>query len=112
MPASRCVVQDCDNTSNVTKGISVHNSPVNSALRGKWVNFVRLHRKNFNPVPGKKFVVCSTHFDNESFLRPLHMEGCIRKLKRGAIPKIWKPDLGSTPSSSRTRRTVSQNVSS
>lgn len=108
MPSARCVVQDCSNISDVDKGISIHASPVNNLLRRKWVNFVRLHRQNFNPVEGKKFVVCSAHFGEESFQRPIHMEGSIRKLRRGAIPQIWKRDLCSTVASSRTRRKVSQ----
>ncbi len=46
MPASRCLVQDCDNVGG--PGISIHKSPADRKIRLKWVNFIEpifsLHR--------------------------------------------------------------------
>ena len=45
MPASRCVVQDCNNIAG--PGISIHKNRADRKNHIKWVNFVRLHRANF-----------------------------------------------------------------
>ena len=57
MPASRYVVQDCNNGSNPREGISLHNSPPSGSVLSSWKRFVSPHRKNFNPTGC--FVVCS-----------------------------------------------------
>ena len=91
MPSSRCVVQDCSNTSDHTAGISLHKSPTNESLRRIWVKFVQTKRANFNPGPAQlRFMVCSEHFANECFERLIHLNGSARRLKSGAVPTIWK----------------------
>jgi len=63
-PASRCVVQDCNNGSNTRQGISVSNSPLRGSVLSNW-RFVSSHRKNFKP--SARFVVCSAHFTDDCF---------------------------------------------
>lgn len=103
MTASRCVVQGCNNSANLNKGISVHKSPKNAKRRAKWFNFVYRHRK-FNP--DSRFVVCSLHFHDSCFTRQVHIPGCVRILKPGSIPTIWKPQE-SKHFTERERRQVS-----
>ena len=53
MPASRCVVQDCNNGSSPREGISFHNSPPSGIVLSSWKRFVSSHHKYFNPgLPG------------------------------------------------------------
>lgn len=109
MPTGRCVVQDCSNVANLQLGISLHNSPVNKLMRAKWVKFVKLRRKNFNPDPEGGFGVCSKHFEASCFTRPVHVPGSRRTLIPGSIPTIWKSksDQELSAMSSRDRRMVS-----
>ena len=46
--------QSCQNTS-YTPGIRMHQFPNDPVFRGKWVQFVRRHRTDFNPT--SKYVV-------------------------------------------------------
>ena len=71
MPASRCVVQDCNNGSNPREGISLHNSPPSGSVLSSWRRFVSPHRKNFNPTG--RFVVCSEHITDDCFARSYHV---------------------------------------
>ena len=73
MVGSRCVVQDRNNRSNRAVGISLHSPSVKT--RDVWRWFVRTKRKNFNPKPGTKFLICSVHFEG---------------VKRESLPSIWK----------------------
>lgn len=105
MPGRRCVVQGCSNTSQQSLGISLHSSPLAKSVRNAWVRFVRTHRANFNPQGSLRFVVCSEHFQPQSFEKALHVDGFKRFLRPGSIPTIWTKDktqLGS--SSARTAR--------
>ena len=88
MPASRCVVQDCNNSSNPRQGISLHNSPTSANVLSSWKRFVSLHRKNFNPTG--RFVICSEHFTDDCFARSYHVGGAMKRLVQGAIPSVWK----------------------
>ena len=87
MPSPRCVVQGCSNRSNPQDGISLHDSPVNKNLAAKWKNFVRLHRKNFDPEG--RFVV-SEHCLESHFPRTCHLKGALRRLLPGSVPTNWK----------------------
>ena len=100
-----CVVHGCSNRSNVKAGISAHFSPTIKSERDKWLRFVRTHRTNFNPTG--KFVVCSVHFAEECFSRPIHMEGCNRRLIPGSVPTLWKIKPEKPSNSKRQHRKVS-----
>ena len=91
MPASRCVVQDCNNGSNPREGISLHNSPLSSSVLSSWKRFVSPHRKNFNPTG--RFVVCSEHITDDCFARSYHVGASMKSLVQGAIPSVWKKKL-------------------
>ncbi|XP_028411527.1 ubiquitin carboxyl-terminal hydrolase 36-like [Dendronephthya gigantea] len=54
----------CKNNS-YTDGVSMHYFPKNEDLRKKWTNFVRKHRKDFEP--SKKSCLCSAHFEDECY---------------------------------------------
>ncbi len=88
MPSNRCVVQDCSNRSNAQAGTSMHYSPKAGGIRLKWIQFVRLHRANFEPVG--VFPVCSEHFTQDCFQRKIHIPGQIRQINPQSIPSIWK----------------------
>ena len=88
MPASRCVVQDCNDIAR--PGISIHKRPADRKKRIKWVNFVRLHRANFFIEPERRFAVFSAHFTPDCFHRALAGLGSQRRLKAGSYPTIWK----------------------
>lgn len=103
MPGRRCVVYGCSNISNPEGGISVHISPASKSMRDKWLRFVRTHRVNFSPTG--RFVVCSDHFNLESFERSFHVEGSRRTLRPGSFPTIWRKLPSQEPSSSRRVRT-------
>ena len=106
MPSSRCVVQDCINSSDHTTDISVHKSPTNKSLRRIWVKFVETKSTNFNPdLAELRFMVCSEHFASECFERSVHISGSVRRLKTGAVPTIWKKVPANI--SSREHRKVS-----
>ena len=47
MPSSRCVVQDCSNTSDKNTGRSLHKSPNGESLRRISVRFVQTKQANF-----------------------------------------------------------------
>jgi len=104
MPGSRCVVQDCSNTSKHSTGISLHSSPVNKPFRDQWVRFVRTHRANFNAKG--RFMICSNHFESSCFQRTMHLEGFRRFLLPGSAPTIWKTKELLESSTARSRRKV------
>ena len=104
MPASRCVVQDCNNGSNPQEGISLHNSPPRGSVLLSWKRFVSSRRKNLNPTGC--FVVCSDHFTDDCFARSYHVGGTMKRLVLGAIPSVLKKKM-KTKGSSRNRRMVS-----
>ena len=91
MPASHCVVQDCNNGSNPREGISLHNSPPSGNVLLSWKRFMSSHRKNFNSTG--LFVVCSEHITDECFARSYHVEASVKRLVQGAIPSVWKKNL-------------------
>ena len=91
MPASRCVVQDCNNGSNLREGISLHNSPPSGTVLSSWKRFVSSHRKNFNPTDC--FVVCSEHITDDCFARSYHVGGSMKRLVQGTIPSVRKKKM-------------------
>ena len=91
MPASRYVVQDCNNGSTPREGISLHNSPPSGSVLSSWKRFVSPHRKNFNPTGC--FVVCSKHITDDCFARSHHVGSSMKRLVQGAIPSVWKKKL-------------------
>ena len=54
----------CKNSS-YTSGISMHYFLKDQAVRKKWTNFVRRHRKDF--VPSQKSCLCSAHQNSYEF---------------------------------------------
>ncbi len=75
----------CKNSS-YTSGISMHYFPKNEAVRKKWMNFVRKHRKDF--VASQKSCLCSAHFDQNCYKsRPIF------------FPDV--PDIGQPPTFKR-----------
>ena len=106
MPGSRCVVQGCSNSSKISSGIFLHCSPVDKSTRDAWVRFVRTHRANFKTEG--RFMICSEHFEPNSFERTVHIEGCRRFLLPRSIPTVWTTkNIKSKPTSARSRRKVS-----
>ena len=79
MPPSRCVLQDCDNKTDLDAGISIHLSPLSNRGRLQWKKLVDMHRKNF--YPRGQFGICSMHFTKNCFTRTLHIPGTSRRLK-------------------------------
>lgn len=94
MVGSRCVVQDCSNVADRTAGIALHVSPTDRT-RDVWVRFVRTKRKNFQPQPRTRFVICSVHFEENCFTRAFHPSQR-RQIKPGSLPSIWKKGERST----------------
>ena len=81
-------MQGCNKVADISAGISVHKSPIDKTLRAKWKAFVGTHRAHFNP--DGRFAVCSDHFSPDSFERSVHVDGAVRRLKKGSFPTIWK----------------------
>ena len=101
MVGSRCVVQGCDNRSNRAAGVALH-SPTEKT-RDVWLRFMRTKRKNFNPKPGTRFVICSVHFEESCFTRPFHPSQR-RQVWRGSLPSIWKRSEQKTARESERNR--------
>ena len=91
MPASRCVVQDCNNSTNPGEGIPLHNSPPSDIVLSSWKRFVSSHPKNFNS--SGRFVVCSEHFADDCFAGSYHVAGSMKHLVQGAPPSVWKKKM-------------------
>ena len=64
MPASRYVVQDCNNGSNPPEGISLHDYPPSGSVLSSWKRFV-----------------CSEHFTDDFFARSYHVGGSLKCLQ-------------------------------
>ena len=87
MPSTRCVVQDCSNTSDKNAGISLPKSPNDESLRR---------------------MICSEHFSTDCFERLFHLNGVTQRLKSGAVPTIWKKSP--VQITTRDRHKVSKNM--
>lgn len=77
----------CQNTS-YTPGISMHQFPSDDKTRKKWVSFVHKHRPTFKLT--KHAALCSAHFEESCYTRPLLELGSTEKSKRilitGSVP--------------------------
>ena len=55
--------------------------------RDLWVRFVRIKRENFFPQPQAKFLICSVHFEENSFTRAFDLTQ-LWQLKPGSLHGI------------------------
>ncbi|CAG4959142.1 unnamed protein product [Parnassius apollo] len=86
----KCVVKECVSRSqkhNKSSGITFHTVPKDAARRKKWVEIIRLLRKETDWVPSKSTVICSKHFRNQDILEPKSDCGRVH-LSNEAIPMI------------------------
>ena len=100
----------CTNTS-YTEGVSMHVFPKDEETRNKWTKFVRIHRPNFVPLPGKGSALCSQHFESSCYTFSLDVGSPFKRfMERGSLPTIFaKPpdETCSSSQSSRDKRDVS-----
>ena len=95
-----------------TPGILVHYFPKDESLRQKWTQFVRTHRKDFEPKNSS--CLCSAHFDDSCFERKpvFHGEGSgeaveMRKLLiKGSVSSKNSDVPNTSPITKRKRRRV------
>ncbi|CAK1601559.1 unnamed protein product [Parnassius mnemosyne] len=69
----KCVVKECDSRSqkhNKSSGITFHTVPKDTVRRKKWVEIIRLLRKETDWVPSKSTLICSKHFRDQDKLGP------------------------------------------
>ncbi|CAG4935263.1 unnamed protein product [Parnassius apollo] len=69
----KCVVKECESRSqkhNKSSGITFHTLPKDATRRKKWVEIIRLLRKETDWVPSKSTIICSKHFRDEDKLGP------------------------------------------
>ena len=86
MPSSRCVVQDCSNTSDKNAGRSLHKSPNEESLRRISVGFVQTKHANFYPSSREiRFMICLDHFSTDCFERLFHWDSLQRRLKPDSV---------------------------
>ena len=91
MPSSRCVVQDCSNTSDKNAGRSLHKSPNGESLRRISVRFVQTKHANFlSKLAGNSTPDLFGHFSTDCFERLFHLDGLQRRLKPDSVPTIWR----------------------
>uniref|UniRef100_UPI00358FB14E uncharacterized protein isoform X2 n=1 Tax=Myxine glutinosa TaxID=7769 RepID=UPI00358FB14E len=85
MPA-RCIVAGCSNT--YKNGVSMHGFPQDAAVRKIWIAKVKLTRAKWQG-PTVSSVICSAHFEDDSYNTGLYSQFGMSKLKRlkaNAIP--------------------------
>ena len=107
-------LKSCTNTSKMP-GISLHHFPRDPTFRRQWTQFVRRHRKGFNPSIYKDGpYLCSKHFEAHCFTfsaqdsLPDFNTNRKRVLYRGAVPSIFDPqEKENQQLSTRDRRMVS-----
>ena len=104
---------NCSNKTG-TPGISMHYFPKDESLRQKWIRFVRIHRKDFEPK--KSSCLCSAHFDDSCFEHKPVFHGDVtgeavelRKLLiKGSVPSKNSDVPNTSPITERKRRRVSE----
>ena len=91
--------QSCVNIS-YTPGISMHQFPVDRAVREKWFTFVQRHRVDFKEPISKLASLCSVHFEKSYYENSLAFTlECMANTKRkrvlikGSIPTIHAAKL-------------------
>lgn len=106
-------MQGCSNVLDISAGISIHKSPIDKNRHTKWKAFVGTDHAHFNP--DGRFAVWFDHFSSDFFERSVHVQGSVRRLKKGSIPTIWKKPgktVNEDPLLKRSRRMVSSTVQS
>lgn len=101
--------KSCTNNQHM-EGISLHRFPKDPTVKKQWVDFVRRHRKEWQPE--KYSVLCSAHFEDSCYTKNRQIAaslGIKNILDKKAVPTI---DTAGTPEepeipSYRTRRQVS-----
>lgn len=93
---NRCVVAECNNTSNLAEGIAIHVIPFYGdnrleakKRRKKWVNFVKSKRDRWEPT--RHSMICSKHFNEEDFVHVFSVQG---EKVPNIIPRLKKDDFG------------------
>ena len=100
----------CMNTS-YSPAIKMHQFPKNPIVRHKWIKFVQKHRPSFKN-PSKYASLCSAHFEESCYLRPLVLEDSTgvswrRNFIHGSIPTRDSLNLASPKKlSARKKRQV------
>lgn len=106
--------RSCRNTM-FTPGVKMHQFPSDQVIRGKWVKFVQKHRHDFREPLSKYASLCSAHFEESCYNKPLvQLEGMAntklnRVLIKGSVPTrdtivVATPE----PLSERRKRKVSE----
>lgn len=106
--------RSCRNTT-FTPGVKMHQFPSDQVIRGKWVKFVQKHRHDFREPLSKYASLCSAHFEESCYNKPLvQLEGMAntklnRVLIKGSVPTrdtivVATPE----PLSERRKRKVSE----
>ncbi|CAB3237172.1 unnamed protein product [Arctia plantaginis] len=87
----KCVVKECNSRSqnhNKSSGITFHTIPQDVARREKWIEIIRLLRKETDWLPTKSTIICSKHFREQDKLVP--KSNCGRTyLSNKAIPMLF-----------------------
>ncbi len=100
----------CMNTS-YSPAIKMHQFPKNPDVRHKWIKFVQKHRPSFKN-PSKHASLCSAHFEESCYHRPLVLENSTgvswrRNFIQGSIPTRDSLNLASPKKlSARKKRQV------
>lgn len=96
-----------------TPGISLHRFPKQAAVRKQWTQFVRRHRKNFDPdVYTAGPFLCSKHFEASCYLHQAaasNLPGFAetfpkRYLDRDAVPTVFSPQAETSCNEVLTKR--------
>ena len=92
MPASRCVVQDCNNGSNPREGISLHNSPPSGSVLSSWKDSCP-HIARTSTKPAVLLLDPSISLMAVLPCRSYHFGGSMKRLVQGAIHSVWKKKM-------------------
>ena len=102
----RCVAANCSTISG--EGYSLHEFPLDEALRVKWVQAVKRYRSNWDG-PSSSSVLCSKHFEQDCFvvegMRFCESMGipAKKRLNHNAVPTIFsRPTHGESSRKSST----------
>ena len=100
--------ESCTNNQH-TEGISLHRFPKDPVVRKQWVNFVRRHRKEWQPE--KYPVLCSAHFEDSCYTKNRQIAALLGIKSILHKKSVHKIDAAGTPepeiTSDRARRQVS-----
>ena len=89
----RCVIYDCSNTTNTSKGILMYqipfwgdNTPVAIKRRRVWITFVNTKRAKW--MPSRSSVICLNHFSKDCFEYGFETVGTYK------VPKLKRDEYG------------------